>query len=459
MKLTRSAVLVVLVSALACAALLHATASLADKQASPGRTEPSTEHRLADLAAFRTRFLAKDRSYTPAARTEAERRLAVLEGQAPTVSQPAFELELARIVALADNGHSHYVFHSISRYYNRVPLRLTVFGEDFYVLRAVAADADLLGARLTAIDGHPVSKLRPVVRSLWGGPAALRDRYAFELLESPELLNTLILAAAPGQAAYRFVTPAGRTIERSIAGDPPSAARPYGNPEQIMFPERLPLEDANWRTALAFDKAPWSLRAYPIRFRSRRAPELNAVVLELRQNSDANGFKIAQVLKQYESDIALAKPANLVVDLRFNGGGDLRTTRAFMQSLPSRVPGKVFVLTSPFTFSAAIASVGYLKQAAPDRVVIVGEEVGDRLNFFAEGDGVMLPNSQAMIGMGTQRHDYQTGCRPYKDCHSSVVRDPITIASLRPDIAAPWTIEAYLAGRDPALEAVAAALR
>jgi hypothetical protein len=39
-----------------------------------------------------------------------------------------------------------------------------------------------------------------------------------------------------------------------------------------------------------------------------------------------------------------------------------------------------------------------------------------------------------------------------------VVRNPISVPSLAPEIAAPWTIEAYRAGRDPAMEAVAAAL-
>jgi hypothetical protein len=148
-----------------------------------------------------------------------------------------------------------------------------------------------------------------------------------------------------------------------------------------------------------------------------------------------------------------------VLDMRMNGGGDLNTTRAFMRSLPERVPGRIFALTSPWTFSAAISSVGYLKQAAPDRVTIVGENVGDRLNFFSEGDIVTLPNSQAMILNATERHDYATGCRGYDDCHGPVRRNPISVPTLAPDIAASWTIDAYRAGRDPGMEAVAAALR
>jgi len=145
--------------------------------------------------------------------------------------------------------------------------------------------------------------------------------------------------------------------------------------------------------------------------------------------------------------------------MRMNGG-DLNNTRAWVRRLPRAVPGRVFVLTSPWTFSAAISTVGYLKQSAPERVVIVGEHVGDRLDFWAEGgDSIELPRSGAFIDYATGRHDYRTGCRGIENCHGSVVRNPIAVESLAPDIAAPWTIEAYRAGRDPAMEAVAAALR
>jgi hypothetical protein len=36
-----------------------------------------------------------------------------------------------------------------------------------------------------------------------------------------------------------------------------------------------------------------------------------------------------------------------------------------------------------------------------------------------------------------------------------VVRHPISVPTLTPDISAPWTIESYLAGHDPAMAALA----
>jgi hypothetical protein len=186
---------------------------------------------------------------------------------------------------------------------------------------------------------------------------------------------------------------------------------------------------------------------------------IEALVLELRQNSDAPGMPIQSFLKDAADRIKASRPRNLVLDMRLNGGGDLNTTRDFVESLPGKIPGRIFVLTSPWTFSAAISTVGYLKQAAPGRVTIVGEPVGDRLNFFAEGGIVTLPRSGAVMLIATERHDYAGGCRGYDDCHGPVVRHPIAVQDLNPAIKAPWTIEAYRAGRDPGMEAIATALK
>lgn len=417
------------------------------------------EGRAADIAYFRSHFLARDVSYTPAARAEAERRLARLEADRAQVSQAAFDLELARIVALADNGHSHYVVGLMSRFYDRVPIRLAVFENDLHVVRATAANADLLGSRLLSIDGHAAAELRTAGRALWGGVPAYRDRMVTNLFESPELLQAAGLAAGTGGALYRFEKPDGTIVERRLDGEPPSPTRPFVGPIGVVFPEPLDLEGDRWRTALAADRAPWSLQERDRVFRSRAAPELQAVVLQLRSNTDWQDERIGPALEQFERLIRAQRPANLVVDMRQNPGGDLNTTRDFMQRLPQLVPGRIFVLTSPLTFSAAIASVGYVKQAAPDRVTIVGEPVGDRLVFFAEGSGMNLPNDGVGIGYATERHDYANGCRAFTDCHRAVVRNPIAVSGLDPDIPAPWRIAAYLAGRDPAMEAVAAALQ
>lgn len=410
---------------------------------------------VADIAQVRTQFLDKDRAFSPAARKAAESRLAELEKNAADLSQVRFDLALAQIAALADNGHTLAAAASRSRRYERADLRLVPFGEDFHVLRVKAENKDLLGARLTAIDGVPVEKLRELGRSLSGGVPAWRDRNVPYFLESPPQLRALGVGQGDAAPEYSFVTREGRTLKRTFTVSPPGADRVGGNATRWMFPVLAPLEDRAWRTLMAEARAPWALQEPVRRFRWRHDEALNALILDMRQSSNAQTEKLADYFAAVDKAVAAHAPRHLVLDLRMNGGGDLTTTRDFAERLPKLVTGKIYALTSPWTFSAAISTLGYLKQAAPDRVVIVGEAVGDRLEFFAEGRPVTLTHSKEVLLPATERHDYRTGCRQMEDCHRNVVNRPIAVKTLDPDIAAPWTIDDYVAARDPAMDAVA----
>jgi hypothetical protein len=429
-------------------------------EAASGTQAASAEGRRADIAAFREQFLAQDHSYSEAARAEAERRLAALDFQTGSVGQAYFELELGRIVALADNGHTAAFPGPRSRHFNRITqARLAPFGDDFYVLRASPENADLLGAQLVAIDGHSIAAVRAIARTLQGGLASWRDRNVNYFLESPEQMHALGVIASADRATYRFRLANGRSVTRPWTPEPGNPNRVRANADRWFYPGPAEGEGDAWRALLGVDQAPWSLQDPDQPFRMRDAPEIDAYVIELRQNNSSDNADIAEFMLDSLEAARVSGRHNIVLDMRMNGGGDLNNTRAWVRRLPRIASGRVFVLTSPWTFSAAISTVGYLKQSAPDRVTIVGEHVGDRLNFFSEGQVIALPNSGLAMLYATERHDYVTGCRGYTDCHGPVVRNPISVPNLDPDIVAPWTIEAYRAGRDPAMEAVAAALR
>jgi hypothetical protein len=387
-------------------------------------------------------------------RAEAQKRLAVLAKSAGTISDTRFILSLCQIVALADNGHSGVIYRGSAPELGRVGIRLAPFGHDFFVLRTIADQASLLGGRLVAIDGTAIAKLREAAHTLTGGVESRRDQMAPLLLESPGQLHALGLARSPTQATYAFEAKDG-AHEATLA----VVSSPGGGGDQsaeVLAPGAAP---AGWRTLLSPDKAPWSLQEPGETMRRRDLPALDAMVVELRANLDG-AQPIAPFLEEAEVARRAAGRRNVVLDMRANGGGDLTTTREWMSGLPSRLPpdGRVVVLTSPWTFSAAISSIGYLKQAGQARVVLVGEAPGDRLRFWAEGRPIFLPHSGAMVLMATEQHDYLTGCRGYPDCHRVVATYPIAVKTLDPEIAAPWTLDSYAAGRDPGMEAAAKVL-
>jgi hypothetical protein len=465
---------------------LAAVAPFASAQTSAPQPDDLLRFEREDVAVFREKFVNADLGYTPESRAEVERRLRRIEQANRPLEPFAFRVELCRLAALADNGHTQCLDEDDARAtcaayavldrkegpgcelrtpdftvpeFKRVPIGFYPFGTDFYVSRTLAKDADLLGAHLLAVDGKPIKSIQPTLRSFQGGTIPFRDLGATAILNSPDQLHAVGIARNGDAVTYRFQTPAGTTVERQFKVADSSK------------------ED--WKRLPTPEHAPWSLQEQDKVFRWRDAPEIDAIVVQLRVTVDNGGVKLLDFLEEAEANRTKRGRHNVVLDMRANGGGNLILAREFFMHWPERVapPGKFYVLSSRRTFSAAIASIAYLKQAGKERVVLVGEPPGDRLVFSSDGRPIQLPHSGLFFRPSTARMDYQNGCQHYDDCHVAVAqpghrtapfdiagidvnqvpRMPIAIPSLEPDIAAPETIESRLTGTDPGMDAIARA--
>jgi hypothetical protein len=112
---------------------------------------------------------------------------------------------------------------------------------------------------------------------------------------------------------------------------------------------------------------------------------------------------------------------------------------------------------SRYTFSAGIVSAAALRHDAAGRVTLVGEAVGDRLRFWSEGEPACLPNSHFCLRPTSGLWDLARGCKSEPGCYGDEF--DATAGSLRPQISAPLSAAAWLAGRDLAMEAVIKDLR
>lgn len=417
-----------------------ASASLA--WAPPSAAAPGPE----DVAAVRN-YVARNRAYTPVSRAEAIRRIALLPG---LTGDPArFELEVAHIAALSDNGHSALLPPQWASRYKRSPVRLGLFADGLYVVGAPPDRRALLGRQVLRVNGHDWRQIRVAYARYQGGEPGFRDQFVTLFMELPALLAAAGFGMDPDIVEYSL------------------ASRRRGRPEEVLVAAVL----TPYRGETAFTGAPMLIEAVAMMppaarplylrdpeqsFRLAFVPEIDAAFIQLKQTG---GLHIDAFLANVLAELRARRPRNIVVDLRFNMGGNLNITRAFMQALPALARGgRIYAVTSGRTFSAAISSLGYLRQAAGDRLVIVGEPIGDRLEFWAEGDIMRLPGFDGLMLYATERHNYMTGC-PEADCHASIRDHPIRVAGLQPDIPAPLRYADFRAGRDPAMEAIARDVR
>jgi hypothetical protein len=110
------------------------------------------------------------------------------------------------------------------------------------------------------------------------------------------------------------------------------------------------------------------------------------------------------------------------------------------------------LLLGPSTFSAGIVSAAFIKQAGGDRVVILGEPVGDRLQFLSEGNRGCLPNYPLCVSYATGKHDYQHPCTDLAVCFWLNYIYPTRVPSLDPDEAILLSFAEWRAGSDPVFE-------
>jgi hypothetical protein len=410
---------------------------------------------LQDLSILR-RDVALDRAYSDDHRARALQIITESEGRAGNWTAAEFELQVALVVALADNGHSTVWSDFRSGRMNRLPVRLILLADGVFVVRARGAGMPLLGTRVDSIDGIATAELVRRLRIYRGGPDNRRDLDAVSMLESPQLLQAAGIAQSQHQVTLA-VSNQGHAQTLLLPALAPAPSEPRVPRLRYLAAQRIGNEPFDWQSAFQEQSVPLWLQQPDRVFRLAPLPTLAAVYLQLKANLDAqDGEQISAFLTQARRSIADLRPQNIILDMRFDGGGDYTKTATFMADLPGMVPpgGRVFVITHATTFSAGISSVGFVKQSAPHSVTIVGETVGDRLVFYGEPRELTLPNSGIGMSYTTGLHDYLHGCRWFGPCFWVDWIYPIAVPTLKPDLAAPLTFASIAAGRDPAMEAI-----
>ena len=153
--------------------------------------------------------------------------------------------------------------------------------------------------------------------------------------------------------------------------------------------------------------------------------------------------------------IASQPPLKLVLDLRFNTGGNLELAQPLMDALAqSRLgsePGRIAVLVGPSTFSAGITAAASLRSRS--KAILVGAHPGDRPDFWSEGGNVTLPNSGIAMHFADGLHQYSDAPPPAGVKEFLPLN--IDVRTLEPDIAVDWTWRDYVSGSDPVAAAAA----
>jgi hypothetical protein len=419
--------------------------------AAPGYPKPhdQAQANLQDLD-YAARFTDVDRSFSDAARVEFARRIAKLRERAGTLSRGDLLMGVAKALAVADNPHTNVERAYWRAYLNSAPVRFEWFDEGLFIVRARSEHAHLLGLRVAAIDGMAPELLVRDASHYFGGPPEHGRVSSLLVLESPQALHVMHPGLPDDRLTLALDDGKGGVTRVELPALAPREAPPVVRPGRLLSPRTdFGEKPGEWRGVLdAASTLPPSLVDPSSNLYVARLADDTLYLHLWSIHSDAKGLLGDQIRK------ALAQRARwkrIVIDLRFDTGGDYPDLYDAIKELPSHLApgGKVVVLTDNTTFSASIITAALVKHFVGPRATIVGERPRDRLVFWAEGGQVQLPNSKIEIPVSTGMHDWAHGCRDMQRCFwPNIWYGSIGVGNVEPDIRVGWRFEDYRRGVD-----------
>lgn len=350
-----------------------------------------------------------------------------LRAQIPTLADDQILAGFARLFALVGDGHTNLYLLQPETGFRIYPIRLYLFDEGLYVHSAVASYAGAVGARVLKVGEQDAQAALEAVRPLISGDNEMSQKmFAPIYLTSPDILHAVGLVADPGEGGYLLEQP--------------------GHAPFILRPEPVPVG-----TAMQF-VTPRQRNHLP-KLLSARHPDVSywfeslddSRVLYLQYNRARNSKeeRFSHFCRRFFRVLDAHPVEKVVLDLRWNGGGNESLNRPLVQGLArrpvGRKKGRLLVLIGRGTFSAAASCALDLERAT--RAVFIGEPVRSKPDQYGESNVDRLPRSGIRFSYSSiyWQHDgaKKKGSRPW----------------LAPDVAVPVSITDYRAGRDAALEA------
>ena len=416
--------------------------------ATPQVTAPPTAHLdSADVVSWREdlRFMAREMErrhrnlYHTVSRASFDSAVTALHQRIPTLARHEIIVELARIVALVQDGHTNVAPTRDPQIgFTTFPIRLYFFKDGLFVRAAHHSHAKLAGSRVVRIGGMTPDQAYAKVRELVGRDNEMDARFfAPFLLCMPEILHALRITGRPDEATF-VIELGGKRQAVTL--------RPLG-PAPMMPPDTDVSwwPDSGWSDMRPLGSTPplWLRENPKTRYWLEHLPADRLIYVQYNQVANKEDESIIQFADRLRVLVDSAPNTRLVLDLRLNRGGNGSLNRPLLLSLiKSRNlegRGKLFVLIGRSTFSAAQFLVNDLEQYTD--AVFVGEPSGGKANSYGDSRKIILPNSTITVRVSTLW--WQEDPRDRRQWKG-------------PDVAAELTSRDYTRNLDPALEAVQA---
>ncbi len=341
---------------------------------------------IQDLEQIVATVLPADPSFRSIGREVLERHINEARQSALANSKDEFLLSLMRLLALPGNGHTRLIPNDAILV---LPLRFATIGTTVRLLAAASGLSEAIGGDLISINGVPAGEIEVAAEKFLAGTRQRRRVIGPILFAWPGALRHLGVASGGDAIEYRIRSATGQISELLL--DPAN-----GVPGSTLYP----------RGEHGKADASWTPRSY-LKIKDFGQPGL---LLVLPSFLDPGETALPDAISE-AADLVRSRPDTpLLIDVRGNTGGDFLKTMPLIDAISEGAEGRrVGLLVDKFTFSAAIVFTAILKHRLGERLLLIGEEVGDGLTFYAEGGTIDLSSSGAAVRYSTAFHDWAGG--------------------------------------------------
>ena len=397
-------------------------------------TSWTTEQKRADLLELRR--LIDTYHPTPYDLVEADDWDRIVEEELAALddaNDAEFLFALQRLMTLIGDGHSRVIQPAAFRELVRSsswPVRFGLFDDGLFVVSATDEHASMLGGRVTALGGVPVEEVFGRLERVSPADNAWAARqWSVAWLHAPIFTETLGLHASD-EPLMLVADVHGQTVVAALEA---TDASPSDGPPA-----------PGWRSVREGQPPPRWLARRQEPFWYELLPEHNAIYVQVNAVRNGPGGTQARFWEGVFDVVRSEEIDRMILDYRHNGGGNNYLNQPLIHGLIQadrlRAPGRLFVLTSPQTFSAAANCVAKIDRET--NAVFIGEPTGAGPNHAGDADTLVLPNTGVSVRIS--RLWWQ-------------ISDPRdTRRAMLPDVPMALTYDDFVAGRDRALEAALA---
>jgi tetratricopeptide (TPR) repeat protein len=375
--------------------------------------------------------------YHTVTRERFDSAVAALNRRIPSLERHQIIVELTRIVALVEDGHTNISPARDSVIgFRALPIKLYYFKDGLFVRAADREHAELAGARVVRIGSATPEEAYRRVRDLIGRDNEMDARYfAPFYLAMPEVLHAVGLSSEPDSSTFVLEQKGRRsTVKLGALGQ----FSPLPSDTDVSW-----WPDSGWvDMRSSANPAPLWLRHDPRDlYWFQYLPQRHLVYLQINEIGDKLDESLADFSRRLLAFMDSTDVRRLVLDLRLNRGGDGTLNRDLLSSLIKARkldrPGSLFVVIGRSTFSAAQFLVNRLEEYT--NAIFVGEPSGGKPNSYGDSRKIVLPHSGITVRVSTLW--WQEDPRDNRQWKA-------------PDVAAELTSADYRDNADPALQAV-----